>query len=72
MYEKVGIHSGMGIFRRVAGNEMRDEEKKVVTVEEGEGGILLGLGLRSSLFPRFSTLVAILLNILNFGFFLSI
>ena len=29
----------MGIFQRVASYELREEEQKVVTVEEGEGGI---------------------------------
>ena len=38
MCGKVGIHSGMGIFQSVASYVLR-EEKKVVTVEDGDGGV---------------------------------
>ena len=47
------IHSGMGIFQRVASYELREEEQKVVTVEEGEGGIY-PFRVRAALTPKFS------------------
>ena len=39
MWGKIGIHSGMDIPERVASYELREEEKKGVTVEDGDGGV---------------------------------
>ena len=40
----------MGIFQRVASYELREEEQKVVTVEEGEG-VISPFRVRAALTP---------------------
>ena len=49
MWGKIGIHSGMDIFQRVASYELREAEKKVVTVKDRDGGVY-HLRVRAALF----------------------
>ena len=48
----VGIHNGMGIFERVASYELREEEKKVVMVED-RNGVVCHFRVRAALLQVF-------------------